>query len=342
MPSENSEKEVETKKLLLILSRLFYIALLLVFPVTTGWSQDTKKEDPKQKTWEKEKKNLRYQRSEDYNGPNDWYSDDPTDIREEGFTSEEELQRRLYGGSSSGSGGSRSFGGSSRGGTIQYQPQQVQRQRQKNHQGFDRGGGQGTVKYDPKVKRPEPIKPTPRKASNRNNSRSTSTRSSSSSSRSGSSTGASSGFWNVLLIILVVAAGVTLLYFLLRNKKPADTKVMVDVEDEWNPEVVSKTELELKLEAASEREDYRECVRIYFTFILKELIKKGWIRWKKEKTNHHYVMEMGGRDGSLGFMECVRIYDLVWYGEYEIDREIFEMLQPTLLNYYQSLDPTDD
>jgi len=319
------------------LNKWCYIAFVFTCLAFTSWSQDTKKEDPKVKTWESEKKNLKYRRDKDYKGPKEWDASRPTDIREESYNSKEELDRRLYGGS--GSGSSRRFGGSSRSGTIQYQPQKVQRQRQKNYQGFDRGGGEGTVKYDPKVKRPEPAQAPERKTSNRSR-RSTSAQSSSSSSSSGVRT--TSGFWKILLIILVVAAVVTLLYFILRNKKPAETKVMVDVEDEWNPEVVTKTELELKLEAASEREDYRECVRIYFTFILKELIKKGWIRWKKEKTNHHYVMEMGGRSGSLKFMECVRIYDLVWYGDYEIDREIYEMLQPTLLNYYKSLDPADD
>ncbi len=245
------------------------------------------------------------------------------------------------GSGSGGSGGSTYGGGSNGGGTLKYKPQQVQRQRQKNYRGFNRGGGNGTLKYDPKVKRPEPAKrPNPRVRPSRRSSSGSS--SSSSRSSSSSSSGASSGFFNTLLIILVVVIVVILLYFMLRNKQPANAKIVVDVEDEWNPEVITKTELELKLEAAMEREDFRECVRIYFTFILKELIKKGWIRWKKEKTNHHYVMEMGGRDGSLGFMECVRIYDLVWYGEYQIDRDIFEMLQPTLLNYYKSLDPSDE
>lgn len=301
-------------------------------------------DDPKTDTWQKEKKYLKYKRAEDYNGPEDWSSSEPTDIRDNRYISNEELQRRMYG--SSGSGGSGSsgtpyYGGGSNGrGTIRYKPQQVQRQRQKNFQGMNRGGGGGTLKYDPKVKRPKPSK-TP-KPKLRPKSRSSSNSSSPFRSSRSTGGGVTSSFWNVLLILLAVIAGVTILYFLLKNKKPTDTKIVVDVEDEWNPEIVTKTELELKLEAAMAREDFRECVRIYFTFILKELIKKGWIRWKKEKTNHHYVIEMGGRDGSFGFMECVRIYDLVWYGDYEIDRDIFELLQPTLLNYYKSLDPTDD
>ena len=53
-------------------------------------------------------------------------------------------------------------------------------------------------------------------------------------------------------------------------------------------------------------------------------------------------MEMAGKPNQLVFMECVRIYDLVWYGEYEIDQEIFEMLRPTLQDYYKTLDPVNE
>lgn len=325
----------------------YYIAIFCCLTLGSSWAQEKtpkKKTEPKEQTWKKEKDQLKYEKAYDYKGPEDWATSSPTDISDERYVSDEELQRRMYGSSSSGPGnGYRGYQGSSGRGTMRYKPQQIQRQRQKTLKGFDRGNGSGdgNLKEDPTVKRPQRNNKKPRVKPRSRRSGSSSSSSSSSSSRSGGSSGGS-GFWRILLILIVAVAAVLLIYFLLRNKKPQDTKIVVNVEDEWNPEVIMKTELELKLEAATEREDFRECVRIYFTFILKELIKKGWIRWKKEKTNHHYVMEMGGRNGSLGFMECVRIYDLVWYGEYEIDREIFEMLQPTLLNYYKSLDPTDE
>lgn len=326
-----------------------YIAILCCLMAGNAWSQDKstkKKVEPKEATWKKEKELLDYKKKEGYNGPDYWNSSAPTDIRDERYISDEELQKRMYGNTSTGPGNSNSYpgyGGSGGRGTMRYKPQQIQRQRQKKLKGFDdgTGDGDGNLKEDPAIERPG--SKNNKKPRVKPRSRNVKPRSSSSSSSSGSYKGSgSSSVWRTLLIILAVVAGVLLLFLFLRNKKPQETKIVVDVQDEWNPEVVTKTELELKLEAAIEREDFRECVRIYFTFILKELIKKGWIRWKKEKTNHHYVMEMGGRDGSIWFMECVRIYDLVWYGEYEIDRDIFEMLQPTLLNYYKSLDPSDD
>lgn len=264
----------------------------------------------KETTWKNEKDYLEYKKTDKYEGPEDWYGSYPADMKSEDNQN----------GANSGNGGNQGYQG------IQYTPQQIQKDRQKRYRGFDRGGGQGTVPYDPKVKDPEPIEipdidapdidlPTP---------------------------SISAGVWKVLLFILIGAAIFMIAYFLIKNKKAPNARVVIDVEDDWNPEVISKTELELRLEEAMLDENYRECVRIYFTFILKELIRKSWISWKREKTNYHYVLEMHKRENASHFNECVRVYDIVWYGDYQIDKEIFELLQPTFENYYKSLDPVNE
>ena len=89
-------------------------------------------------------------------------------------------------------------------------PQQIQKDRQERYKGFNRGGGQGTVPFDPKVKRPDPIEipdidapdidlpdvdldldaPT-----------------------------ISPGVWKVLLFILLGAALLWIAYLIIKNKK---------------------------------------------------------------------------------------------------------------------------
>lgn len=275
-----------------------------MFPITLS------AQDEKAKTWETEREFLKYQKEEGYKGPNDWYGSAPAEMESE--------DQSGYNNNSSSS--------SSRQG-IQYVPQKLRRDRN-NKRGFNQGGGSGTLPTDPKVQPPPPVNydidPPDIDLPDMD------------------APNVGGSFWKVLLFILIAALVILILYLIFKNAKPIDRKVIVDVEDDWNPEIITKTELELRLEAAMAREDYRECVRIYFTFILKELIRKSWISWKKEKTNHHYVMEMSGKPNQLVFMECVRIYDLVWYGEYEIDEEIFEMLRPTLQDYYKSLDPVNE
>lgn len=146
-------------------------------------------------------------------------------------------------------------------------------------------------------------------------------------------------FWKYVLLFIVIAVLLFLLYLMLKRINPSDSKVRLDVEDEWNPTVITKSELELKLESAILGSNYRECVRIHFMFILKELIAKKHIDWKPEKTNYDYLLEVRKSKGYDDFAECVRIYDLIWYGDYEISRQNYDGVRPTLESYYQSLNP---
>lgn len=146
-----------------------------------------------------------------------------------------------------------------------------------------------------------------------------------------------SSFWNVFLIIIISALVIVVLYLILKNRKPKDQKVVASIGEDWNPEIISKSELELRLEAALAEENYRECIRIYFTFILKELIKKSWIYWRKEKTNMDYIIEMRSKPESFEFEECVRLFDVVWYGQYHIDRGSYAALAPIFQQYYNRL-----
>lgn len=298
-----------------MIKTFLHIAILLITVLSYA-------QDKKEKVWENEKDYLEYHKKDKYQGPTDWYGSYPADM------SSEEESVSGYG---SGNYGSNGNSGSQSNQGIQYTPQQIQKDRQKRYRGYDRGGGNGTLKRDPNISEPDPIEipdidapdidlpnldldaPT-----------------------------IPMGFWKVFLFILIGAVILWVAYILIKNKKAPNAKVVIDVENDWNPEVISKTELELRLEAAMLDEDYRECVRIYFTFILKELIRKSWISWKKEKTNYHYVLEMHKRENAAHFNECVRVYDIVWYGDYQIDQEIFELLQPTFENYYKSLDPVNE
>lgn len=289
-----------------MIKKLLYIAFILI-PVLSF------AQDEKEVVWKNEKDYLDYRKKDKYEGPDNWYGSYPADMKSEESAA-----------SSSSSGSSYNPG-------IQYTPQKIQKDRQKRYKGFERGGGNGTVPYDPKVQEPDPIEMPDIDAPDIDLP-----------DVNLDPPAIPFTFWKILLFIIVSVVILWIAHILIKNRKPSNPKVVVDVENDWNPEVISKTELELRLEAAMLDEDFRECVRIYFTFILKELIRKSWISWKKEKTNYHYVLEMHKRENASHFNECVRVYDIVWYGDYQINKEIFELLQPTFENYYKSLDPVNE
>ena len=279
-------------------NRILHIALLVLFPVILI----AQKQDALDKKWEEKAKGYRYLRDGNYEGPNDWYGSSPSSMKN---VDQENMP-------ASGSSG--------------ISTDRIDQTREDM-----KGGEGGDLPEDPATKDAEPIDlpdidppdlpdidppdlpdidpPT-----------------------------ISENVWRTLLILIIAALVVFLIYMYIKNRNPSDKKIIQqEIDLDWNPEVITKTELEQRLEEALKNANYRECVRVYFTFILKELIRKNWIHWRKEKTNHHYIMEMGGKPNAHLFIETVRIYDLVWYGEYEIDRDTYEQIQPALHNYYRSL-----
>ncbi len=149
----------------------------------------------------------------------------------------------------------------------------------------------------------------------------------------------SANFWKTIGIILLVLLAVFLVYQIIKNRTPIQKQLTFEpLSEDLNPVMISKTELELRLEESQNNGDYKECVRIYFLFAMKELIGRKAIFWKKEKTNIHYSIEMTGKPGAHEFEKIITIYDLVWYGEYEIDLEKFAQIEPQLKSAYQAIE----
>jgi len=95
--------------------------------------------------------------------------------------------------------------------------------------------------------------------------------------------------------------------------------------------------LEKRLEQAIVKEKYREAVRIYFTFILKELIRLNEIKWTREKTNHEYFIGLKNSAFRSAFQSCIHVFAVIWYGEYEIDKSRFNEVEPTFASFLNTL-----
>jgi hypothetical protein len=140
------------------------------------------------------------------------------------------------------------------------------------------------------------------------------------------------GVYKVLEIIAYIVVGgliIFLVYYFFLHFKGSDSGAKIEVNfDETPPSEIPKSELERRLEAALANEDYREAIRIYFIFIIKDLATKDWIKWEREKTNYSYLMEMRSKPQFELFNEVVSVYDVVWYGNYTISKSLYETVEP--------------
>lgn len=99
-----------------------------------------------------------------------------------------------------------------------------------------------------------------------------------------------------------------------------------------NKPVVSITEEEalikhkdlLKLiKQAIDQKNYRLAIRYYYLNCIKQLEDNNLIAWEQQKTNEDYIQEISKETIKIAFKDLTRLYDFVWYGNFEIDETKF-------------------
>lgn len=291
-----------TRKHLWILIKWFLHIALVVFPLVLT-AQKKEKESGTREKWIQLREENGYKQSEKYKGPESDNYQSPSSINESSSTG--------YGTSN---GTTKPYQGSP------YSPQDLEQ----GKSGTDGDGGTGSIKEDPNIEPSQPVDVPDfdmPKGPNLNG------------------PDISGDFWRWLGIIVLIIALAILIYYMIKNRSPRVKTIPFEalVED-LNPAEITKTELELRLEEATNAGNYKECVRIYFLFAMKELIHRKWIFWKKEKTNMHYIIEVQGRPGAREFEQIVSIYDLVWYGDYTIDAKSYSVIEPKLKTAFQQIE----
>jgi hypothetical protein len=147
------------------------------------------------------------------------------------------------------------------------------------------------------------------------------------------------GFFKMLMILAGVAGLVYLLFYLINKKSSNIAPIPVNtLETDQNPIELEDDELTKRIKALLLVEDYRACIRVYFNYILKELIRKDFIQWQKDKTNYDYLLEMERKQCQTDQLRVIAYwYDVIWYGEYHLDKIKYDELSQLFINYYTEL-----
>lgn len=69
--------------------------------------------------------------------------------------------------------------------------------------------------------------------------------------------------------------------------------------------------------------NYRLAIRFYYILLLQSLTNKELIDWKVQKTNHDYIYEITDLDMRKQFIKVTDIYDYIWYGNFDVDKNAF-------------------
>jgi hypothetical protein len=146
--------------------------------------------------------------------------------------------------------------------------------------------------------------------------------------------------WPSYLKYLWIAIAILILLFVLSKFLPAinrrniknNDKLIIGL-DELDEEEIKAMDVETPLAQALREGDYRTAYRLRYLSVLKELINKNLILYKKEKTNYEYLLQLNGLPVYEPFRLLTFNFDGIWYGELAIDKEKYESLEQHFLDF---------
>ena len=92
-------------------------------------------------------------------------------------------------------------------------------------------------------------------------------------------------------------------------------------------QIIKNEDIPSLIRDAINQGNYRLAIRYYYLLSLKYLEKNESISWQPQKTNEDYIKEINNELLKVDFRKITRIYDYVWYGEFNIDVLKFETLK---------------
>ena len=135
------------------------------------------------------------------------------------------------------------------------------------------------------------------------------------------------GFLVKALPYLLVAGVIALLVWLFLKVdlggsplKRADLNKVILADEQ---EIIENQNIPDLIQAALNEKNYRLAVRFYYLLLLQKLAQKDLIDWQAQKTNADYVYELKDNKLRNNFTRLTRIYDFIWYGNFEVNETDF-------------------
>ena len=155
----------------------------------------------------------------------------------------------------------------------------------------------------------------------------------------GSATGFLYFMFRVLPYILLGVLVFLLIRFFLKvnsNNLVGKSQDKAQVNYSEEEQIIKNEDINALILEAINQKNYRLAIRYYYLLSLKYLTEANTIEWEPQKTNEDYINEINENDLKVDFVNITKIYDFVWYGEFNVDAIKFESLKLP----FQSLNKT--
>jgi len=107
--------------------------------------------------------------------------------------------------------------------------------------------------------------------------------------------------------------------------------------DDLDEEDIKSLEIDSDLEMALKNGDYRKAYRLRYLSVLKQLVNRNLILYRKEKTNYEYMLQLTGHDVYEPFRLLTFNFDGIWYGDLSIDKNSYEALEQHFIHFNRAI-----
>jgi hypothetical protein len=147
-------------------------------------------------------------------------------------------------------------------------------------------------------------------------------------------------FIDDLIIWVVILGGVAfLVYFLSKGDKGSLFTSSKDTQIAYGETVEDLHQMNFDelINDAISKTQYRTAVRYLYLKTLKELSDKGLIKWKPEKTNRDYSIELRPSTYGTLFSQITLLFDYSWYGNADINEGSFNEIRGSFEEFTNGL-----
>ncbi|MFM7022659.1 MAG: hypothetical protein ACKOXB_06735 [Flavobacteriales bacterium] len=131
-------------------------------------------------------------------------------------------------------------------------------------------------------------------------------------------------FWSILGVVIIV-----LIIVFVRNWKVSPTNRKIKIEkgevSDFIPENIAELDLRGMLDELRSSASYREAIRAYYLMVLRDLNDRKLIVLKKNSISREFLLAMHGQPLYAKFFTLTRLFEKVWYGDYDIEAHEFPL-----------------
>lgn len=148
-------------------------------------------------------------------------------------------------------------------------------------------------------------------------------------------------WYRILAWIIIIGGFLAVLIWFLASSNVGlfrrKSKLIAGATEEEAAENIFEINYQKEIDNAVQRGDYRLATRLLFLHLLKNLAEKNIIQYKQERTNFDYLLQLNSTGYYKDFFRLTRNYEYAWYGEFEVNRDIFTIIKNDFDNFNNRL-----